>query len=66
MKMPGFTAEASLYWVGVPYHLTDTPIESRGDKAVTAQRWRIAWCEDEGCVACDEFGNCRYVTHTEF
>jgi hypothetical protein len=67
MNMPGFTAEASLHWAGFPYRSSDTPMESRGGKTVTPQLWRsVGKCDDAGCVACDEWGNCMYITHTYF
>jgi hypothetical protein len=51
MKMPGFTAEVTLYEKSASYRMLRTDIQTGG--TVVPAFWRC-W----GNVCCDEWGNC--------
>ena len=62
MKMPGLTAEASLYKISGHYRVAGTPNDSVGSRGVLLQLINLGWgttrdvCTACGCVAI--FFNC--------
>jgi hypothetical protein len=52
VKMPGFTAEASLYKAGVQYPMAATPYGSADNRGVQPQLANDTWTTDKICTAC--------------
>lgn len=58
MRLPGFTAEASLRWKGADYRMADTHASWSVSGAVQPQFFT---CRGNYC--CDEWGYCIYKGH---
>jgi hypothetical protein len=52
VKMPGFTAEASLYKTSVQYLIAATPYDSADSRGVQPQLPNDVWTTDKVCEAC--------------